>query len=250
MQRLTAIGFRWVVKKRTSAKATWDEMYVVNGTSRMGPRHLLSLSAFVRVWIILSRAAQRISWRAAQRFTLWCCCLGWLWWVCDWPTKRFAALKEHFRVTGKAPNRKHVETFADGRSVNLGKWCDTQRWHKKKGRLTAERERLLQVRVPRLHLQPTEAQRNKEYPYRSWLCCRRLCSCSLMAFLPSPIRLRACVRAFLKELGFRWSTNVTANWEDYYAALKEFKKANQLHDPPSKQTYQQADGSQLNLGAW
>ena len=58
---------------------------------------------------------------------------------------RYAALKDFFDQNKELPPRQHVAQLPDGRKVNLGKWCDTQRWYKKQGRLLPEHEELLKA---------------------------------------------------------------------------------------------------------
>jgi hypothetical protein len=63
---------------------------------------------------------------------------------------RFSALEAYHREHNKAPPRKAVvalPTSDPPRMVNLGKWCDTQRWHRKTKKLTEEREAKLVVRA-------------------------------------------------------------------------------------------------------
>jgi hypothetical protein len=59
-------------------------------------------------------------------------------------------LEAYHRDHNKAPSRKAVvalPTSDPPRMVNLGKWCDTQRWHRKTKKLTEEREAKLVVRA-------------------------------------------------------------------------------------------------------
>lgn len=59
---------------------------------------------------------------------------------------RFEAVKTYKKSHFKEPPRLYQAILSDGRKLNIGKWCDTQRFHKKKVRLTPEREMKLNVR--------------------------------------------------------------------------------------------------------
>ena len=60
-------------------------------------------------------------------------------------TVRYAALKDFYDQKNELPPREHVAELSDGRKVNLGKWCDTQRWYKKQGKLLPDHEEKLKA---------------------------------------------------------------------------------------------------------
>jgi len=65
--------------------------------------------------------------------------------VATWD-EQLEALRSYKEANDNAdPPRKFQQTLPDGRLVNLGKWCDTQRWHKKQNKLSEDRIRKLEV---------------------------------------------------------------------------------------------------------